>query len=370
MRIAILGTRGVPARYGGFETLAEELGARLVRRGHSVSVCARRYFGQEPVAAFEYRGMRVITLPTVRHKYLETPLHALISFLMLFRFDAEVVLLCNAANSPFSFLVRLAGCALLINVDGIERRRSKWNWLGKLWYRLGEWSSVLFASRIVADAEVISNYYREVYGVNSSVIAYGAEPIKREPAGTLSQFKLLPQGYILYVSRLEPENNALGVVRAYNSLVAAGQTKLPLVVVGDAPYAKQYIARLKAEACSSVIFTGFQFAEAYQELRSNCYFYLQASEVGGTHPALVEAMAYGNCVIANDTPEHREVLGEAGLYYARNDFAQLSQLMLKLLNEPALVKTLGENARVRAAKLYSWEVIVDRYETLFRDFVK
>lgn len=365
-----MGTRGVPARYGGFETLAEELGARLVQRGHQVDVYARRYFGQEMQPEFEYRGMRVVTLPTARHKYLETPLHALISFLDAFRRRPEVVLLCNAANSPFSFLLRLAAVPLCINVDGIERHRTKWNWLGKLWYRLGEYCSVLFANKIVADAEVISSYYEQRYGISSSVIAYGADAVRREAGQTLSQFKLLPHKYILYVSRLEPENNALGVIQAYNMLVAKGLGHMPLVIVGDAPYAKEYIANLRRVASANVIFTGFQFGEAYQELRSQCYFYIQATEVGGTHPALVEAMAYSNCVLANDTPEHREVLGDAGLYYRKNDFTELAKLMEKLLSDLALVQALGQSAKERANSLFSWEMIVDKYEALFLQFAK
>ena len=360
LEIAILGTRGIPACYGGFETFAEELSARLVQRGHSVVVYGRRGFAEKYRGPATYRGALLRILPTVRHKYLETPLHGLFSVLDCAIRGCDAVILCNAANSPFAWLLRVRGIAVAINVDGVERKRGKWNILGRLWYRLGEICSVLFASRVIADAQVIAQYYRRSYGCRSEVIAYGAEPRFQKAGAVLRQFNLKAGEYILYVSRLEPENNALGVIQAYNGLV----TKMPLVLVGGAPYAKAYYAKLRAAANGNVIFTGFQFGQAYRELRSNCYLYIQATEVGGTHPALVEAMAYGNCVIANATPEHLEVLGPAGVYYSKNDFPDLGRKMKMLLADPQLVQRYGEMGRVRAAELYDWGKITERYELL------
>lgn len=361
LSITILGTRGIPAAYGGFETFAEELSTRLALRGHSVCVFGRRKFFEE-AAAEPYRGVARHLAPTIMHKYLETPVHALTSFLrLIFAPRCDIILLCNAANSPFAWIVKLARTPLAINVDGIESRRGKWNRLGRVWYKIGEAASSMLADVVVSDAEVIADYYREKHGVESRVIAYGADPKIRAPGEVLSRFGLEPGGYILYVSRLEPENNALGVVRAYERLA----TTVPLVIVGDAPYADAYKAKVRAAASSRVIFTGFQFGESYQELRSNCLFYVQATEVGGTHPALVEAMAYGNGIIANDVPEHREVLGGAGLYYNRNNFEDLSSQMNKFLNDGSLIKSFGQKAAKRAADLYTWDKIVDEYEKLF-----
>jgi glycosyltransferase involved in cell wall biosynthesis len=255
---------------------------------------------------------------------------------------------------------------IAINVDGIERRRSKWNALGRLWYRLGELSSVLFGTVVVSDAQVIARYYHERYGIDSEVIAYGAKALS-QPAGTvLEKFGLQSRQYILYVSRLEPENNALGVVRAYN----ASGIKIPLVVVGDAPYAAEYIAQVKSEASPGVIFTGYQFAEAYQELQSHAQIYVQATEVGGTHPALIEAMAYGNCVIANGTPENLEVLGGAGSFYWRNDFNHLAERLKELHANPEMRAQFGAAARQRASERFSWDAIADQYERLLTRMVE
>lgn len=363
MRIALMGTRGIPARYGGFETFAEQLSKRLTSRGHEVVVYGRRGFFEGAVPDRRIDGVTVRTTPTVRHKYLETPVHAFTSFLDLFRRAFDVVLLCNAANSPCAFLVKARGLPLLINVDGIERNRTKWNALGRAWYHLGEYSSVLFATKIISDAKVIQDYYAERYGVASEVIAYGAEAKRRAPGPTLKKFGLTERGYLLYVSRLEPENNALGVIEAYEGLP---EIEMPLVVVGDAPYADDYKARLKRAAGPRVIFTGFQFGEAYQELQSNCALYVQATEVGGTHPALVEAMAYGNCIIANGTPENIEVLSGTGIVYSKNNFQELRERLKEALLDGALRAEFGRKARARAEEVYKWERITDRYEALLR----
>lgn len=366
LRIAILGTRGVPARYGGFETFAEQLSTRLALRGHEVTVYGRCRFWERWGTREPYCGVNRRVTPTIFHKYLETPLHALSSFIdMLFR-RCDAALLCNAANSPFVPILLTKRIPLLINVDGIERNRAKWNALGKLWYLLGERCSVMFATRVVSDAEVIAEYYREAYGCESVVIPYGVHPVVRQPGEVLTKFQLRPREYILYVSRLEPENNALGVIEAYNKL----QTDKPLVVVGDAPYALEYKERLRRVASSNVVFTGFQFGAAYEELQSNCYVYVQATEVGGTHPALIESMSYGNCVIVNGTPENLEVIADAGLSFPKNDFEALARRLQELLTNPAMVSDYGERAARSAQARYSWDAIVERYELLLMGLVE
>lgn len=365
MHIAILGTRGIPASYGGFETFAEELSRILVRRGHQVTVFGRRRFGEQREPQL-VNGATVRYAPTVFSKHLETPLAALTSFLAVRRLGVDGILLCNAANSPFAWLAKLPSLPLAINVDGIERKRSKWGRAGRLWYRLGERCSVWFGDRVIADAEVIAAYYRERFGIEPACIAYGARVERREPGATLARFGVKPREYLLYVSRFEPENNALGVVQAYES----SGVKLPLVMVGDAPYAREYIDQVHRAAGPRVVFTGYQFGDAYHELQSHAYAYIQATEVGGTHPALVESMAHGNAIIANNVPEHTEVLGDAGLYYARNDFRELGRRMEEVVADTSLVERLRTSAAARAASRYGWEAVTDEYERLFQELVK
>jgi len=263
--------------------------------------------------------------------------------------------------------VKLRKLPLLINVDGIERNRTKWNLLGKAWYLLGEKASVLFATRVIADAKVIADYYEERYGITTEVIAYGAEAVMRPAGATLEKFGLTSRKYLLYVSRLEPENNALGVIEAYKKT----DMRMPLVVVGDAPYADSYKESLRSAAQGvTVIFTGFQFGEAYQEFQSNCMAYIQATEVGGTHPALIESMAYGNCILANGTPENIEVLGDSGIIYSKNNFDELGGKLQHLMSDNGQVEVSRAKAKDRAEKLYLWDAITDKYEKLLLDVAR
>ena len=366
LNIALIGTRGVPANYGGFETFAEEVSKQWVAMGHNVTVYGRKPFFTKQKTPHEYLGIKTKEVSTIKQKYLETPLNALMAYIDALKCNYDVILVCNAANSPFAFLLKLQKAPLIINVDGIERNRTKWNALGRAWYRLGELSSKWFANKILSDANIIADYYRETYNTESTVIRYGAIVDKKQPAEILSKFKLSKDNYILYVSRLEPENNALGVITAYNKV----DTNIPLVIVGDAPYAKEYIDSLKNEAQKNknpdnIIFTGYQFGDAYKELRTNCKLYVQATEVGGTHPALVESIAYGNCVIANDVPEHREVLLEAGVYYQKNDFTDLTDKITKLLDSEDSISDYRNKAESLAISNYSWSSIAKQYLDLF-----
>jgi glycosyltransferase involved in cell wall biosynthesis len=364
MRIAILGTRGIPANYGGFETFAEELSRRLVDRGHDVTVYCRSHYVDRELK--EYNGIQLKVLPTVRHKYLDTVVHTFLSTMSACtkRFDA--VLICNAANSPFVPILTWTGTPVAVNVDGLERRRKKWNWLGRAYYRLGERASVWFATEVVTDARAIQEYYLSEYKMPSTMIAYGAE-IERKPSPeTVAKYGVEPEKYFLYVSRLEPENNAAMVIEAFRKV----RTDLKLVIVGDAPYATEYKKRLKELAGDDdrIIFTGFVFGSDYKTLQQNAYAYIHATEVGGTHPALIEAMGFGNCVLCLSTAENDEVAGDAAIFFKNAD--DLAHEMQKISNDASSVESLRQKARERARTHYSWDAVTDEYEKLFESLSK
>ena len=376
--IAICGIRGIPACYGGFETFAEEVAPRLVKAGHKV-----RVYGRSHVIDFKeshYKGVEIVLLPAPKHKYLETIVHTILCIIHLLFNRVDAVLVCNGANSPFIWILRLFRIPVIVNVDGIERLRAKWNKLGKLWYLLGEWCSVKFASQMVSDAKVISDYYESTYGASSKVITYGySEVLEAEVEKKVQGQEFLADNrdifdefgleaktdYLLYVSRLEPENNALLVVEAYNELVKRmPTTPPPLIIVGDAPYARAYVEKLKATSGPGVIFAGYRFGEVYSNLQLGALVYIQATEVGGTHPALVEAMGFGNCVLANGTPENIEVLADAGVCFSKNDKFSLAEELFKLVNDKVLVQELRKKARLRAKQCYSWSKITSEYSAL------
>ena len=264
---------------------------------------------------------------------------------VLHRYDA--VLLVNAANALFAFLPRLRGAKVALNVDGIERQRAKWGLAGRLWYTLGERLSLVFPNEIVADAQVIADYYRERYGRETALIAYGATLLERDPPPDLARHGLpdiQPGRYLLYVSRLEPENQADLVIRAYADVPG----DVPLLIVGDAPYAAEYKAHLArlAAADPRVRMVGGMYGEAYTDLQRAAMAYIQATSVGGTHPALIESMAAGNLVLAFGTPENREVTAGTALIF--DDQAQLTDALTRVVEAPDSPEHQALRAAARA----------------------
>lgn len=361
MRIAILGIRGVPANYGGFETFAEQLGARLAAGGHEVTVYGRdRYIARDRQA---YRAMRIVRLPAPRSKYLETVIHSLFAAIHAIGGRYDIVYVCNSANVPAVVLLRLLGRRVVLNVDGLEWQRAKWNQIGRTYYRLCAWAAAHLPIHLVTDARVIQDYYARAYGRRTDYFPYGTDLQPLPDDGTLARVGLEAGRYVLYVSRLEPENNAHVVIDAY----ARVTSDLPIAIVGDAPYANEYIGRLKSTKDPRVRFLGAIYGDGYRVLRSHARVYVQATEVGGTHPALVEAMGYGNAILANDVPEHRETLGDAGRYYKGSE--ALARELQQLLDDPATAEALGQRAHERAAAIYGWDAIADAYEAWLESLV-
>lgn len=358
MRIAILGTRGIPARYGGFETFAEELSTRLVARGYQVTVYCRERHPERV-----YRGVTVAYLPTWRHKYFDTIVHTFLSTLHLifhrvvFR-DIDAALYCNGANAIFTLLPRIFGIPTLLNVDGLERKRKKWNVLAKGWYAVSEWLATFCPSEVITDAKQIEAYYMERYGKRTRFIPYGAETGKLASASVLAKLGLEAGQYFLYVSRMEPENNALLVREAFEQV----KTPVKLALIGDAPYAQEYIERVRDTQDARVVMPGAIYGIGYHELLTHCLAYIHATEVGGTHPALIEAMGRGALVLYLNTPENAEVAGGAGIGFEE---AELPRKLCEVLRMSSAERSeWGRRAMERVSERYGWEAVTSQYETL------
>lgn len=363
MRIAMLGSRGIPAGYSGVETCVENLATRLVQRGHEVTVYCRPHMVTWPAPV--YKGVRLVKLPTIRNKFLDTFTHTALSTLhMALSTRPDVAVYFIAGNSPFVGLARLAGIPTVLNVDGLDSQRAKWGKRARTYLRLAEWLSARLPDRTVTDSRAVQRLYTERFHRPSTYIPYGAELPAPRGADCLARYGLQSRRYILMVGRLVPENGAHVLLDAYASLA----TDMPLVIVGDAPYAGDYVAALHARAARRVIFTGYLFGDGYRQLLHHAYLFVLASGVGGTHPALIEAMAAGNCVVANNHAPNLEALGDAGLSYeGRTGACDLARVMQQVLDDPEAAAELRERARARARARFSWESVTDAYEELCRD---
>lgn len=362
MKIALLGTRGIPASYSGFETCVEQLGQRLVQRGHDVTVyCRSHHITYE---GSHYKGMRLVKLPTIANKYLDTMVHSFISSLHAIPQRYDIGLYFIAGNSPVTWIPRLVGTKTILNVDGLDWKREKWPPLARKYIQFAEFLATKLPNVYITDSHVVQGYYRDRYGEEPAYIPYGSDVEILPPAETLAKYGLQPGKYILFVGRLVPENCAHHLVEAFREL----DTDLKCVIVGDAPYAEEYIAGLKELAGDDqrIIFTGYVFGKGYQELGSNAHIFVESSGVGGTHPALVEAMAFENCVVTHNTPENMETIGEAGFVYDGKVGAKdLRRVLVELLKDPDKVESYRHKARQRAQSVYSWETVTDAYEKMF-----
>jgi glycosyltransferase involved in cell wall biosynthesis len=356
MRIAILGGRGIPANYGGFETFTEELSVRLAARGHNVIVyCRERY------PDTSYRGVKLVYLPTIRHKYLDTLAHTFMATLHLLFHRVEAALYVNAANALFTLLPRITGIPIALNVDGIERRRKKWNAAARAWYLISERLATWFPTAVVTDALTIKDYYLSNYKKHTTFIPYGADAEVSETADEVVRLGLEKYRYFLYVSRMEPENHALQVRQAFEKV----PTDLKLALIGDAPYATDYIREVRDTADPRLVMPGAIYGQGYKELGTWCFAYIHATEVGGTHPALIESMGRGALVIYRAVPENVEVCGDAGLQFV-DDTSLVAAIRTAIAMPETERNEYRRRARDRVRARYCWEAVTNQYEELLQ----
>lgn len=363
LRVAILGTKGIPANYGGFETFAEQLATRLVARGHAVTVYAET--AELPAADAFYQGVRI--------RYRRRPrwgAASVLAFDVSCLWDArqgyDLVYMLGYGAAWACWLPRLFGTPVWINVDGLEWARSKWGAGARFYLRCMERVSSWVATRLLADAQAIADRFHRLYpsGAPCSFIAYGADEVSVTDVDptVLSAWALQPYRYFLVVARPEPENHVLEVIQGY--LQHGGDW--PLVVVGNVTDMNAYQRELLDMASHKVIFSGGIYdANQLKSLRVYAACYLHGHSVGGTNPSLLEALACGNWVIAHDNPFNREVARDAADYFRSPE--ELAQRLDRWTGMTELEQRQCRNsARRIVAEHYTWRRIVDAYEVLMR----
>ncbi len=362
MSIALVGTRGVPARYGGFETCVEEVGARLADRGHRVVVYCRALDDAGAQRPASYRGVELVYRPALRKRSLETLSHSALSAAHLFRHRTDVAVVFNAANAPFLPVLRAAQIPVATHVDGLEWQRAKWGGLGKRYYLGAERLAVRWSDALIADAQGIADYYRSKFNADTELISYGAPHITADES-RLGELGLLRGKYHLVVARFEPENHVDVIVDGYRRSSAS----CPLVVVGSAPYADEYTSSIHSLADERVRFLGGVWdQELLDQLYANSLTYQHGHSVGGTNPSLLRALGAGAATNAYDVVFNREVLGDSGRYFRTAD--DVRNLIELSETDPAGESLRGDAARLRADR-YDWDLVADGYEQLCRRLI-
>ena len=365
MRVAMIGIKAIPARFGGFETAVDEISRGLVRLGYNVRVYNRS--GMSFISDSSYEGVDLVTLPTVKSKNLSTIVHVFLCTCHVLTHRVDVVHYFTTGATLFAPLLRLLGIKVVCSVDGTDWQRAKWGRFARWYLRFSEKWATLFCHALISDSTEVQNYYQLNFGATSSCIVYGMREHISRQRDVLDRFGLSERDYVLFVGRLVPENNVHLLIRAFEGTV----TNRKLIIVGDDPWEKDYIRSLKSTRDGRVVFTGGVYGEGYAQLQQNAYIFVLPDEVGGTHPALVEAMGYGNCVLVNDTPSNQEVIGDSGIAYRGADAeADLQRKMQQLLDAPNLVEQYRIRGRQRAQTCYRWEDVVQRHASVYQQIAR
>lgn len=363
MTIAIIGSRGYPYVYSGYETFVKELAERLVQKGIHVKVyCHKNLFQTYPK---EVNGIELVYLPTIETKILSQLIHSFLSMMHACLGKTDVILAVNAANGPWGLIARIFGKPTCINVDGMEWLRPKWKGFGSKYFYFSAWLATKLYDRIITDAEEMRKVYLEEFKKESTVIAYGANIRYSQNRSLLAQFGLESQEYYLIVGRLIPDNNADLLIEGF--LVASSSKKL--VIVGDVPYKDRYAQLLKTKAASNIIFLGYVTnSETLAELYHHCFVYLHGHEFGGTNPTMLKAMAYGCAILALNTRFNKEMLsdGRFGLFFEKNN-QSLATVMQQIEQEDGLIVNLRSDSRNGLTAKYNWDHITDAYIVLINE---
>ena len=358
MKVAIIGTRGYPYVYGGFETFVKELGERLVKKDVEVHVyCQANLFKEKPASV---NGIKLPYIPTVETKSLNQIIHSFLSIIHATFSRCDIILVVNLAAGPMGWIPKITGKKTMINVDGLEWLRPKWKGLGAAYFRFAARLATKLYDLIITDAEAMREVYLKEFKQDSLVIAYGAPPFKKADPSLLNRFNIIPEDYYLIVGRLIPDNNADLIIKAY--LDAASEKKL--VVVGDVPYRDKYAEDLKKLAGEKVHFIGYvRDSDELMALYQNCFCYIHGHQYGGTNPAMLKAMSNNCAILALNTSFNREMLtnGKFGLLF-EGSTGSIQENMKNLEKDELLTKELRSRVSSGLTDKYNWDCVTIAYQ--------
>jgi glycosyltransferase involved in cell wall biosynthesis len=361
MKIAIGGVRGIPARYGGFETSADETARRLLQLGHEVTVYCR---GEQTEHGLpEYHGIKLVYLRSVPVSSLQTIAHSVAIGLHVafFERDVDVVHMYNAASALGGLIVRMAGKPLIMTLDGVEWEREKWGMVARLIWRMSTWLAVRVANIAVCDSRTVKLLFERKYGTTLAYIPYGAKRIE----STSRDYELLGLKqfqYFIFVGRLVPEKEVTLLLDAYAMLA----TDMPLVIVGDNENDPEYVAMLRRMAGANVRFLGYRYGKEYESLLSNALAYVTASKLEGTSPSLLAAMGAQVCCLVRSIPENQETGGD-GILYFDGTIDDLVEKWRTISEDKEVTNEYALKGYERVTSHYDWDVVTRQYLVAYED---
>jgi glycosyltransferase involved in cell wall biosynthesis len=359
LRVAFVGGRGVGAKYSGIETFYEEAGKQLQQRGHQITLYCRNRFTPK-MKTFE--GMRVVRLPTVSTKHLETPVHTFLSAIRASFSDADIVHFHALGPALFSFIPRIFGKKTVVTIQGLDWQRKKWGRFARVVLRLGEQASIKFCNQTMVVSETLRTHYETKHGTSPVLVPNGTRYRQRMHSSHLKTWGLEENNYILYLGRLSPEKNCDLLIKSYEQL----HTEVKLVLAGGSNYADAYAAQLRTHASEKVIFLDWVFGEALDQLLTNAMLFVLPSDIEGLSLSLLDAMGAGVCVLTSDIPENIEAVKGVGYTFKKGDAAELQRMLQQLLLDPAARELAAYAAQSKIRAGYLWPEVARKVEAVYR----
>ncbi len=357
-RVAFIGGRGVISKYSGIEAYYEEVGKRLVEMGHEVTIYCRNYF--TPALA-EHNGMRLVRLPTIRTKHLETVIHTLFSTADALTRRYDLIHFHALGPALFSFIPRILGTKSVVTVQGLDWQRGKWGRAASTILRLGETASARLPSATMVVSRVLQERYREIHGIDAVYVPNGGVLRECVAPAKILEWGLEPGKYVLFLGRFSPEKGCHLLVEAFEQI----KTDVKLVMAGASSYCDDYSRRLRMHANEQIRMLDWVSGETLDELLTNAMIFVLPSEMEGLSLALLDAMGAGLCVLTSDVPENREVVDGAGFTFQRGNAVDLADRLRFLIANPALREASGRAARKRIEDGYQWQAIAKEIEAAY-----
>lgn len=358
MKIAFIGGRGIIGKYSGVESFYEEAGKRLTAKGHKITAYCRNYFTPNEDS---HEGIRVVRLPTIRSKHLETFVHTLLSTLHACFSDFDIVHYHTLGPSLFSFVPRLFGKKTVVTVQGLDWQRRKWSWFARIVLRAGEWASVHFPDQTIVVSRTLEEYYWQRYHKPVAYIPNGTVVRSQCAGSALQRFGLSARNYVLFMGRLSPEKNCDLLIEAFEQI----ETPMKLVFAGGSSHTDEYVSALRSHESNRIRFLGWLAGDDLEEVLTNTALFVLPSDMEGLSLALLDAMGAGLCVLASDVPENREVIADAGFTFSRGDLIHLCQMLTRLLSDANIRELAGQRARERVFQNYLWEHVTSELERIY-----
>ncbi|WP_160317503.1 glycosyltransferase family 4 protein [Ornatilinea apprima] len=355
----MFGVKGVPVPAGA-EYVVEEVGSRLAARGHEVVVYVRPHY--TPREQHEYRGMRLVHLPSIPSKNFDAITHSFNAAMAVPGEKPDVVHIHSTGNSIFALPLRARGLSTVVTSHGLDWQRAKWGRLAKAYLRFTDFTTARFPNAATAVSQKMQHYYQDHFGRSVKYIPNGVKPVERVEPDEIHRLGLWGDDYILFAARLVPEKCAHHLIEAYCRIPYPTKK---LVIAGDGSYGDLYAEKLKQSACDRIIFPGFVRGRLLEELLSNAYLYVLPSEIEGLSTGLLDAMNYENCVLVSDIEENLEVIADAGFSFRTNSVDDLSAKLTQLMLDEPLVREYRRKAGQSVRARYDWEKVTDQYLEIY-----